>query len=608
MSQELKHIIAPNLTDSNYGENINEVFNNINENFTLLSNIDLYKGEQGDSINIVNINMSKDGDPDSINYKLYESLKTALTNQFDSLSELITSNGRKISWDYNINNYNVTISTIKNSITNVEKYLGSVTPTLFFDHRFDSRIIDSQNDLEVYNNIEDCTCIISFECDNDNNWKCNINTSFPTLKFQGGNFYWVLGNSKNTSSTIKATGAKGPKGDGTNIWLCHGKTIDSNSPDIILNNYIDINGNEQPFANNTTVGYVGKVGEPVFIFHEDTNNGYNGIILAFLNSFENGYWIAKKCSDIQDINYIKNTVEFFKSLGSSNDAAKGLFVLFNHTTNNDNAHLIYSNDKELVISPVQSYNDLNTVSGCKVTFGYDQVDINGDLNVNGTITATNINNVPDEFNTDIFFKKNIFVDEVIHGYNGLNVSTTNDLSTIKQDNNNIQLSVQDDSTNSITINNQYIEVSSASSTNTSKVNINPDNITLSLSDKNIKFEVVNDESVLSIDKVESVNGFYQTSDERLKEFKEDIQIDFEKLSKIPKKYFTWKLNNKKTEIGTSAQEIEQLYPELISKDVNGTLSVSYDKLSIVALKAIDELYKKNQELERRIKELENKIQ
>ena len=49
------------------------------------------------------------------------------------------------------------------------------------------------------------------------------------------------------------------------------------------------------------------------------------------------------------------------------------------------------------------------------------------------------------------------------------------------------------------------------------------------------------------------------------------------------------------EIGVSAQEIQSIYPEIVSTDDNGYLSVAYDKLSVIALAAIDELdnkYKK----------------
>lgn len=107
--------------------------------------------------------------------------------------------------------------------------------------------------------------------------------------------------------------------------------------------------------------------------------------------------------------------------------------------------------------------------------------------------------------------------------------------------------------------------------------------------------------------IKASGGFYQESDERLKDFKDDIQVDLEQLSKLPKKKFTWKnAYTKETHIGTSAQEVQKLYPELVKEDSDGTLSVAYDKLSIIALKAIDELYQRNIELEKRIQELENK--
>lgn len=110
--------------------------------------------------------------------------------------------------------------------------------------------------------------------------------------------------------------------------------------------------------------------------------------------------------------------------------------------------------------------------------------------------------------------------------------------------------------------------------------------------------------------VNAGNGFFQQSDERLKDFHGNIPVDFEALKSIPKQYFTWKevdddVDNK-MRIGTGAQSLQKIYPELVTEN-DGTLTVAYDKLSIVALAAIDKLHEENQELKARIEKLEQLI-
>ena len=50
--------------------------------------------------------------------------------------------------------------------------------------------------------------------------------------------------------------------------------------------------------------------------------------------------------------------------------------------------------------------------------------------------------------------------------------------------------------------------------------------------------------------------------------------------------------------------MREIYPEIVSKNENGKLAVSYEKLSIIALAAIDKLYKENKELKERLKKIE----
>lgn len=106
--------------------------------------------------------------------------------------------------------------------------------------------------------------------------------------------------------------------------------------------------------------------------------------------------------------------------------------------------------------------------------------------------------------------------------------------------------------------------------------------------------------------LQASGGFYEESDERLKTFYDDVKVDFDKLSKIPKKYFTWNERDCGMQIGTSAQEIQKIYPELVNCDENGTLNVSYSKLSIIALKAIDQLCAEIEDLKLQVSCLKTK--
>lgn len=98
---------------------------------------------------------------------------------------------------------------------------------------------------------------------------------------------------------------------------------------------------------------------------------------------------------------------------------------------------------------------------------------------------------------------------------------------------------------------------------------------------------------------------YHSSDERLKTFEGDVEVDLEKLKALPKKYFHWTADaDGKRQLGTSAQAVEEVFPELVSTNADGYKSVNYANLSIVALAAVDKLAEKNAELERRLAKIE----
>ena len=96
----------------------------------------------------------------------------------------------------------------------------------------------------------------------------------------------------------------------------------------------------------------------------------------------------------------------------------------------------------------------------------------------------------------------------------------------------------------------------------------------------------------------TANAFYQSSDERLKTFTEDYDINLDDIKNIKTGRFYWNSDEKQViNGGVTAQSVEKYFPELVREDENGTKIVNYDGLAGVAIAAIKKLTERIEELE-----------
>lgn len=93
-----------------------------------------------------------------------------------------------------------------------------------------------------------------------------------------------------------------------------------------------------------------------------------------------------------------------------------------------------------------------------------------------------------------------------------------------------------------------------------------------------------------------------TSDERLKDVKENVELSVDTIAEAPSVKFEWK-NNKELgeQVGTIAQYWEEKLPQVVHKNDEGDLSLQYD---VTALLSSISLAKKVKEQDERIKALE----
>jgi hypothetical protein len=89
----------------------------------------------------------------------------------------------------------------------------------------------------------------------------------------------------------------------------------------------------------------------------------------------------------------------------------------------------------------------------------------------------------------------------------------------------------------------------------------------------------------------SATDFNTTSDITLKDNIQILENPLNKINQLSGYTFNWKKNNRPA-VGIMAQEVEQVFPEMVTTGVDGYKRVNYDALVPVLIEAVKELSKK----------------
>lgn len=236
----LKTIEAPNLTESNYGENIQQQFENIDSNFQKLGNRDFVKGEKGADLGLEQITLISNGltltelGAAVFNVLLdTNKIKAGWLLNSDQFRKEFNSGVLEPILDINWYDYFVkdgkpdpetsTVSVFYRAVNPLlqnskKEYIGSPIPLVFIDARFTSDTIQdvksTNTNYDIYLDIVDKSCALYIKY--DNGWKVEKVNQFPTLYYEDSMFKWKLFSKK---SGIRAQGIRGLDGQPGRVWI-----------------------------------------------------------------------------------------------------------------------------------------------------------------------------------------------------------------------------------------------------------------------------------------------------------------------------------------------------------------------------------------------------
>lgn len=106
------------------------------------------------------------------------------------------------------------------------------------------------------------------------------------------------------------------------------------------------------------------------------------------------------------------------------------------------------------------------------------------------------------------------------------------------------------------------------------------------------------------DNTVTATSFYSSSDIRLKNIISNIQYSSEEIASLRSVKYTWKNKNEKVHIGSIAQDVERIIPEVVNIDNEGYKSLDYATLGAIG---VISLAREIVELKKEIKELKSKL-
>ena len=112
---------------------------------------------------------------------------------------------------------------------------------------------------------------------------------------------------------------------------------------------------------------------------------------------------------------------------------------------------------------------------------------------------------------------------------------------------------------------------------------------------------------LKVKKTATAQSFNTTSDARLKDDLQPINDALSSVLRLQGKTYRWKEDHHKQDIGLIAQEVEQVFPELVDQDANGFKAIAYSRLTAVLIEAIKEQQGQIASLQQENRELKSRI-